>query len=113
MKIRIICKEEIERNIDEILGSAEKGIVNGEDVLFLTPKQAAGIFTPKRLELLHHVAKSPHVSIGEIAKTLHRDWKSVVRDLKYLEGLGLVELFKEGRHRIVDLVSNEQVMAFT
>ncbi len=113
MKIRIICKEEIDKNINEILTKAEEGIIKEDDILFMTPEQAAEIFTTKKLELLHYVAKNPHVSISEIAKTLNRDWKSVIRDLKYLEGLGLVELAKEGRHRIVDLVSNEQVMAFT
>ncbi len=51
--------------------------------------------------------------MSEIAEILQRDWKSVLRDLKYLEGFGLVELVKEGRHRKVDIVSTEQVMAFT
>ena len=57
------------------------------------------------------VTRDAHFS--EIAEILHRDWKSVLRDLKYLEGFGLVELVKEGRHRMVDIVSTEQVMAFT
>jgi len=113
MKIRIICEKEIKSEINEILGNADKGIVKGDDSLLLTPHQAAGLFTPRRLELLHHIAKNPHTNVSEIAEILHRDWKSVLRDLKYLEGFGLVELVKEGRHRMVDIVSTEQVMAFT
>jgi len=57
MKIRIICEKEIESEINEILGNADKGIVKGDDSLLLTPHQAAGLFTPRRLELLHHIAK--------------------------------------------------------
>jgi predicted transcriptional regulator len=57
--------------------------------------------------------KKKSIKKSMIAEILHRDWKSVLRDLKYLEGFGLVELVKEGRHRIVDIVSKEQVMAFT
>ena len=55
MKIRIICEKEIDTEINEILGNAEKGIVKGDDTLLLTPHQAAGLFTPRRLELLHHI----------------------------------------------------------
>jgi predicted transcriptional regulator len=113
MKIRIVFEKEIDKEINEILGNADKGIVKGDDTLLLTPHQAAGLFTPRRLELLHYIAKNPHINVSEIAEILQRDWKSVLRDLKYLEGFGLVELVKEGRHRIVDIVSTEQVMAFT
>jgi DNA-binding transcriptional ArsR family regulator len=45
----------------------------------------------------------------KFAEILDRDWKSVLRDLKYLEGFGLVELVKEGRHRIVDIVSSASI----
>ena len=57
-----------------------------------------------------------HLHKKKSGKPLHRierDWKSVLRDLKYQEGFGLVELVKEGRHRMVDIVSIEQVMVFT
>ncbi len=112
MKIRIMDEKEIEKSVNKILSKAENGVVEEGDFIFLTPEQLSAIFSPKRIELLHYIAKHPAKSISTIAKALQRDWKSVIRDLKYLEGFGLVELEKRGRNRIAEISILEPVVSF-
>jgi predicted transcriptional regulator len=112
LKIKIMDKEEIDMEIDKALDKAEGGLIKEENVIYLTPKQVSQVFTPKRAELLHYLAEKKPSSVAEITKELGRDWKSVIRDLKYLEGFGLIKLKKVKKHRIPELLYKESVMAF-
>jgi len=112
MKIQILDEDEIEPALSKIIKKAKKGKPNDNDIILLTPEQMGAIFSPKRIELLHYLARNPQESVSTIAKNLDRDWKSVIRDLQYLEGFNLVELSKKGRNRIAEIASNESVVAF-
>jgi predicted transcriptional regulator len=46
-------------------------------------------------------------SINELASRIGRDVKNVYNDLKILESLGLIELVKNGRRMIPDLLVKE------
>ena len=50
------------------------------------------ILTPERLRLIRTIKKKNPKSISILAKLLERDRANVFRDLKYLEGLGLISL---------------------
>ena len=50
------------------------------------------ILTPERLRLIRTIKKKNPKSISVLAKLLERDRANVFRDLKYLEGLGLISL---------------------
>ena len=50
------------------------------------------ILTPERLRLIRTIKKKNPKSISILAKLLDRDRANVFRDLKYLEGLGLISL---------------------
>jgi DNA-binding transcriptional ArsR family regulator len=63
--------------------------------------------TPRRLELLDHLAKGLHRSINEVAQTMGRDVKNVYNDLKTLEELGFVALTREGRRLVPELIVYE------
>ncbi len=50
------------------------------------------ILTPARLKLIRTIKKKNPRSISVLAKLLGRDRANVYRNLKYLEGLGLISL---------------------
>lgn len=77
-----------------------------EDILDLEPQDLSKL-TPKRLELLDQMSRHNADSINKLATTIGRDVKNVYNDLKTLESLGLIELVKDGRRMIPDLLVKE------
>lgn len=77
-----------------------------EDILDLGPQDLSKL-TPKRLELLDQMSRHNADSINELASSIGRDVKNVYNDLKILESLGLIELVKNGRRMIPDLLVKE------
>jgi predicted transcriptional regulator len=65
-------------------------------VFFWSDEELSRLFTRKRLKLLKKVKEKTHRSITELAKELGRDISSVRKDLKLLEGYGLVKLERAG-----------------
>jgi len=63
--------------------------------------------TPRRLELLDHLAKGLYRSINGLAQAVGRDVKNVYNDLKALEALGFVVLTPEGRSLVPELIVHE------
>jgi predicted transcriptional regulator len=63
--------------------------------------------TPRRLELLDHLAKGLYRSINGLAQAVGRDVKNVYNDLKVLEALGFVALTPDGRSLIPELIVHE------
>ncbi len=63
--------------------------------------------TPRRLELLDHLAKRLYRSINGLAHFVGRDVKNVYNDLKVLEELGFISLTPEGRRLVPELIVHE------
>ena len=63
--------------------------------------------TSKRLELLDHLSKQRADSINELASRIGRDVKNVYHDLKALEDMGFIDLVREGRRLVPDLLVRE------
>lgn len=77
-----------------------------EEDMSLDSKQYEKL-TPRRLELLDHLAKGLYRSINELAQVVGRDVKNVYTDLKILEELGFVALTPEGRRLAPELIVYE------
>ena len=77
-----------------------------EEEMILASKQYEKL-TPRRLELLDYLGKGLYRSINELADVVGRDVKNVYTDLKVLEELGFVELTREGRRLVPDLIVYE------
>ena len=99
-KIKVIVRS-LEEDLEEIVDALkrvergeefheEKIVVENLDVL-------RKILTPERLRILQVIRTEKPSSIYDLAKLLDRDRAAVVRDLEYLQQLGLVE-FEEERH---------------
>ncbi len=77
-----------------------------EEILDMEPQDLSKL-TPKRLELLDQMSRHNANSINELASKIGRDVKNVYNDLKVLESFGLIELVKDGRRMIPDLLVKE------
>jgi len=65
-------------------------------IFFWSDEELSRLFTKERLKLLRKVKEKTYRSITELAKELGRDISSVRKDLKLLEGYGLVKLERVG-----------------
>lgn len=82
--------------IREIIKNPEK---TPDDVLLLSlsKEELTQLFTKRRIELIEAIKKREPSTMSELAKLLERELSAIERDLKILEGLGLVRLEKKGR----------------
>lgn len=104
VKIKLVSdmEEELEKNKERI-----KKIFAGEAVkedkghiLVMTPEKFSSVFSPQRLKLLRVLKKTKIHSVQELATLLNRPYEAVYRDIKYLEGLELLETKMENHHRV-------------
>ena len=58
--------------------------------------ELTALLSPKRMELLRHVAQSPGLSIRGLAQALGRDYKNVHTDVAELEARRLLERDRTG-----------------
>jgi predicted transcriptional regulator len=58
--------------------------------------ELTNLLSPKRMELLRHVAQSPGLSIRKLAQELGRDYKNVHTDVSELESRHLLERDNDG-----------------
>ena len=63
--------------------------------------------TPRRLEMLDFLGMGQYSSINELAEKIGRDVKNVHNDLQILHKLGFVNLTKEGRSLVPELMVHE------
>ncbi len=77
-----------------------------EDILDMDIEDLSKL-TPKRLELLDQMSRHNAESINELALNIGRDVKNVYNDLKVLESLDMVNLAKNGRRLIPELLVKE------
>lgn len=69
-----------------------------ERTVFDTPDVFRAL-TPRRVELLEHLAANEVPSIKELAAKLRRDYKNTYDDLAALAAWGLVALAREGKNQ--------------
>lgn len=65
-------------------------------IFFWSEEELSRLFTKERLKLLKKVKQKVYRSITELAREVGRDISSVRKDLKLLEGYGLVKMEKTG-----------------
>ncbi|MBN1502089.1 HTH domain-containing protein [Candidatus Woesearchaeota archaeon] len=93
---------EVEKLVEDMVRDR---IPNNATIL-LNLESLAEIFTRKRMQLIKTIEKNNPKSIQELAEKVNRKKQAVHRDLKLLEGHGLVELIKDGS-KVIPIVSKE------
>jgi predicted transcriptional regulator len=96
-------------NMDHALRAYQEGEdfeYLAEEELSLDSKQYEKL-TPRRLEMLDFLGMGQYSSINELAAKIGRDVKNVHNDLKILNELGFVNLTKEDRRLVPELIVHE------
>ena len=79
---------------------AERGELTGDTaevhIGFETGETMVRTLSPKRLELLRHVHRTPAKSIRALALALNRDYRRVHEDVEALEAAGLLDRDSDG-----------------
>lgn len=70
--------------------------VHEKHVSFTDWETMVRVLSPKRLELLRHVHRTPARSIRALAQALHRDYRRVHEDVVALEAAGLLDRDRGG-----------------
>ena len=98
-KIKVVVRP-MEEDLEEIV-DAFKRVERGEEfheekIVVESLDVLRKILTPERIRILQVIKNERPGSIYELAKLLDRDRAAVVRDLEYLQQIGLE--FEEERH---------------
>ncbi len=112
MKIKIVTSireynKRLHTKIEKgLLDAPEKGIV-------MTPETFNKVFSPERIKLLQKIYKNNITSIYQLAKELNKPYEVVFRNIKYLEGIGLLEIKKKNKKSIPHLSSELSIDFFS
>jgi len=85
--------------------------IQNNSIIILDPKVVTQVFTKKRLELIE-ACREP-MNLTSLAKKLGRRKQAVHRDVKYLEGLGIIGIEHQGRNRIPKLLKSAMYYSFS
>ena len=86
------------RDDNEYVENVLKGKVKPrrtERTIIMTPETFAKIFSPQRIKLLLEISENKHFNIYQITKVLGRKYEAVYRDIKLLEGFGIIRVRSE------------------
>jgi predicted transcriptional regulator len=72
-------------------------------LIFLDAETMLKVITPRRLELIKLVEQNKTATVNQLANLSKRHKQAVVRDLKLLERLEIIEQRKEGRNVFTSL----------
>ena len=119
MSYQIKVVESIAQYNKELNRKIAKGKLNKEQGVVMTPETFNKVFSPERIKLLQRINKNNISNIYQIAKELDKPYEVVFRNIKYLEGLGLIKVTRKNNKNIpclsgtltIDLFSNNKVKA--
>lgn len=88
----VAVKQYLDYVIDHPDEAPDKGII-----LAMSDKEISKAFTRRRIELINLLRGGEKKTVSELSENLGRKLSAVERDLKILEGLGVVDMEKKGR----------------
>jgi len=101
--VRIEIVSDIKKRMQED-NEFVKRVINGKEkikpavkTIITTPEIFSKIFSPERIKVIMH---SKDLNIYQLAKKLGRKYEAVHRDVKYLEGFGLLKMTKNDNKHI-------------
>jgi predicted transcriptional regulator len=95
IEIKIMSDEAYGDHLDKLFEDTRDGKITGKQkikIVARTPEDVAKILTNERIRLLQMIREKNPESISELAHLLDRSQSNVSNDIKYLEGIGLLEL---------------------
>src|SRR3989344_3244930 len=106
--IKIEIVPDIKEKMKESWGYADK-VLKGEvkidkkraeKTIIMTPEIFAKIFSPERIKLMLKIKRGNIMNIYQLAKELNRKYEAVHRDIKLLEGFGIIKLKDKNKKKV-------------
>lgn len=95
IEIKVMSDEAYGDHLDELFKDTRDGKITKKQktqIMARTPEDIAKILTSERIRLLQMIREKKPESISKLAHLLDRSQSNVSNDIKYLEGIGLLEL---------------------
>ena len=105
MKIEIVenIKERMKldnKYVREVINGKKIDTKRAEKTIILTPEGFAKIFSPERIKLMLRIKRDKIRNIYQLAKEVGRKYEAVYRDIKLLEGFGIIQLKDKDRGKV-------------
>ena len=71
--------------------------------IIMTPETFSKVFSPERIKLLQRINRNNVKNIYQLAKESGKPYEVVFRNIKYLEGIGLIKLVEKDKKKIPHL----------
>ncbi|MEK6843430.1 MAG: ArsR family transcriptional regulator [Candidatus Micrarchaeota archaeon] len=100
VQIEIMSLDDFARRADAKIKQIKEGKTaefEGKKLVFPSLDILRKVLTPKRIQMLRVIRANNPSSIYELAKLLKKDRRNVLKDLRYLEGTGLIEVKKDSK----------------
>ena len=92
----------------------EKGLIKKpESGMVMTPETFSKVFSPERIKLLQRIYRNKINNIYQLARELGKPYEVVFRNIKYLEGIGLVKITDKDNKKIPQLTSKLNIDMFS
>jgi len=94
-------RKESDKYVEEVISGKKKiDPERAKKTLIMTPHIFAKVFSPERIRLILYVKKNKENNIYKLAKELGRPYEGVHRDIKYLEGIGIIKIKTKDKKKI-------------
>ncbi len=95
IEIKVMSDKSYGKHLDQLFEDIKSGKISEKqepEIVARTPEDIAKVLTNERIRLLQMIREKKPESISELARLLERSQSNVSNDVKYLEGIGLLEL---------------------
>ncbi|MBI4453011.1 hypothetical protein HY636_00030 [Candidatus Woesearchaeota archaeon] len=114
MNCKIKVVESISQYNKEMNEKIAKGTLNKpEKGIIMTPQTFSKVFSPERIKLLQRIYKNNIKNIYQLAKELDKPYEVVFRNIKYLEGIGLINITEKDNKKIPRVTCKLSIDMFT
>lgn len=111
MRIKIVESiKKYEKDLDKRIAAGK--LDKPETGLVMTPETFSKVFSPERIKLLQRVYKNKIKSIYQLAKEIDKPYEVVFRNIKYLEGIGLLKVIEKDNRKVPYISSKISVDMF-
>jgi predicted transcriptional regulator len=108
MKIRIVESiSEYNKKLHEMIN--KDLITKPITGMIMTPETFSKVFSPERIKLLQRIYHNNVKNIYQLAKELEKPYEVVFRNIKYLEGIGLVKITDKNNKKIPCLADRPSI----
>lgn len=100
VQIEIKSLDDFARDVDKTINAIKAGLhpkYDGKKLVFPNLDVLRKVLTPERIRMLQVIRANNPSSIYELAKLMKKDRRNVLKDLRYLEGTGLIHVKKDAK----------------